>query len=313
MKRLLSLTGRFLALVVLYVALWIVGTRLFPVTVPGPKDPAQAARAVLGLLVCGVVDTALLALWASRTRLTGWRRWAALSAAFYGTKTFSSQLEALWFMPNVTGSMAPSLFAMTLPLALLFPLAVVTAFGRKGPEDGPAWQAPAVPVRRALLDWAALSALVYPALFFLAGYFIAFRSPALRAFYGGYQGEGFFGHFAAVFAADPSVGPFEAFRGLLWIALMLPLFRTSRGRWWVDAILVGAFLALVQNDVHLLPNGFMTAEIRLYHFLETASSNFVWGLAMVFMLRGRHEGSARRQAARAPAPGGGAVETPARA
>lgn len=158
-----------------------------------------------------------------------------------------------------------------------------------------------MPLGWAIADWATLSAVVYPALFWSAGYFVAFRSPAVREFYGGLLGDGFFGHLWGVFSKDPSVVPFEALRGLLWILLVLPLFRTSQGRWWTDALLVGATLALVQNDVHLLPNPLMAPEVRLYHFVETASSNFVWGFLLVALLRGWRERGARTARPSAPA------------
>lgn len=292
MIRALSLAGRGAALVVLYVVLFSAGTALFPVDVP--SDGVDPAAALLGVLGGAVLDTALLGAWAARTRLRGLRRWAALSLAFYGVKTLSSQLEALWFMPNVTAGMAPALFGMTLPLALLFPAAVAWAFGRRGPAEAPVWRAPAIPLSRAILGWTVLSAVVYPALFWSAGYFVAFQSPAVREFYGGLRGDGFFAHLGAVFAADPLVVPFEALRGLLWILFVLPLLRTSAGRWWVDALLVGLTLALVQNDVHLIPNPLMSPEIRLYHFVETASSNLVWGLAIGWVLRGPVSGGRAR-------------------
>ena len=306
-KRILAVGWRAVALVVLYLVLFVAGTTLFPVNAGAPPDPAAATATLLGLLACAVIDTVLLGLWAARTRLRGWRRWAALAVAFYGVKTFSSQLESLWFMPNVTASMGPALFAMTMPLCLVFPAAVVAAFGARGPAEAPAWRAPALPWGRRLLDWTVLSAVVYPALFWGAGYFIAFRSPAVREFYGGLRGEGFLGHLAGVVAADPWVVPFECLRGLLWILLLLPLFRTSRGRWWTDALLAGATLALVQNDLHLLPNPLMSPEIRLFHFVETSSSNFVWGLLMVGLLRGW------RERGRLAAGAGGGLPRPLRA
>jgi hypothetical protein len=289
MKTVFHVTWRGGALVLLYVVLFLAGTALFPVSAGQAPSPEEAAWSMEGILACAVIDTALLAAWVSRTRLRGWRRWLATAAAFYGVKTFTSQLEALWFMPNVTAGMAPSLLAMTLPLCLLFPLAVIAAFGIRGPVEGPAWRAPAVSRARAVLDWAVLSVLVYPALFWAAGYFVAHRNPAVREFYGGLQGDGFLSHLTGVFAADPTVVPFEAFRGFLWILMILPFLRTSAGRWWVDALLTGLFLALVQNDVHLIPNPLMSAEVRMVHLVETATSNFVWGLAIVWVLRGRHE------------------------
>ncbi len=286
MNAVFRIAWRGALLLPLYLVLFMLGTALFPVPIGASPPQEEAGRALVGLLACAAIDTALLGAWVSRTRLRGWRRWLAVAAAFYGVKTFSSQLEAFWFMPNVTAGMGPSLLAMTLPLCLLFPIAVIAAFGARGGVEGPAWHAPAVPRWRTVVDWTVLSVLVYPALFWGAGYFVAYQSAEVRAFYGGFQGDGFFCHLAGVFAADPWVVPFEAARGLLWIAMMAPLIRTSGGRRRVDAVLVGLFLALVQNDVHLLPNPLMAPEVRWAHLMETASSNFLWGLVMTWVLHG---------------------------
>jgi hypothetical protein len=279
----------FCGLCLAYVALFALGTTLFPLKLEPSADPNQAGAALGGLFACALIDTSLLILWASRTRLRGFRRAAALTVALYGVKTFTSQLEALWFMPNVTGPMAPALFGMTLPLALLYPALVAKAFGSKAQPEEPVWRKPAASRGALALAWSVLSIFVYPTLFFTAGYFIAFQSAAVREFYGGALGDSFFSHMAGLLRTAPSIFPFEAFRGFLWILMMLPLIRTSTRAWLSDAVLTGAFLALVQNDVHLIPNPLMAPEIRLYHFIETASSNFVWGFLIVFGLRGWFE------------------------
>lgn len=277
--------GLGLGLVLLYVLLFATGAAHFS---PVDGDPESGGRALLAMFACGVIDTVILGALAARTRLRGLARWAALSWAFYGTKTLTSQIEALWFMPNVSGDMAPALFAMTLPLGLIFPLAVAAAWGGRGPVEGPAWRAPPVSAARSVLDVALLSIIVYPALFWSAGYFVAFRSAALRDFYGGTLGDSFASHMWGVLTQSPAVLAFEAFRGALWISFVLPLLRSSAGRWTGDALRVALLFAFVQNDVHLIPNPLMSPEIRLYHFLETASSNFVWGLVLTWVLVGRH-------------------------
>jgi hypothetical protein len=40
----------------------------------------------------------------------------------------------------------------------------------------------------------------------------------------------------------------------------------------------------VENDVHLLPNPLMPAAVRQMHFIETASSNFLYGLLTAWLL-----------------------------
>jgi hypothetical protein len=97
-------------------------------------------------------------------------------------------------------------------------------------------------------------------------------------------------HMARTLSQDPWLYPFEALRGLLWVALAVPVIRTTRGRAWEAGLLTALLFGLVMNDVHLLPNPLMPAPVRAIHFVETASSNFIWGWAIVWPLH-------RRQAA----------------
>lgn len=126
--------------------------------------------------------------------------------------------------------------------------------------------------------------VVYPALFFAAGWFIAFQSSEVRAFYGGAHGGDVFSHYAWVFRYNPFVYPLEIIRSVLWIAAALPLLRTTRRPWWVGTLHVALWFSLVQNDVHLLPNPLMAPTIQLYHFVETSSSNFIWAWCIGWVL-----------------------------
>lgn len=51
-----------------------------------------------------------------------------------------------------------------------------------------------------------------------------------------------------------------------------------RGRPWSAILLLALVLALVENDTHLIPNPLMPTVVRQVHFVETASSNFIFGL-----------------------------------
>jgi hypothetical protein len=88
----------------------------------------------------------------------------------------------------------------------------------------------------------------------------------------------------AVIFSNPLTYPFEVMRGLLWVLFALPVLATTRGRWWVGPLLAALAFALIQNDVHLIPNPLMPPMVRLAHFIETASSNFIWAWAIGFLL-----------------------------
>lgn len=298
MKRALVNVGRWLLLSLAHVVLFTVGSQVFRPVVPGPAlDASQQSAALVGLVAMGLVDSALVLAVVRNSRLRGWRLMVLIAGVFWFVKTLTSLIEAEYFMPNVSGPMLPSLLLMTLPLSVgLAPLAVWLGGRAKASDlDGAPGFAP-LPMSAAEAWWktALLSAVVYPVLFFAAGWFIAFRSEELRTFYGGAHGDTLFAHYAYVFGHDPFLFPLEVLRGALWVAAAVLLLRSTRGPWWLGTLLVALWFALVQNDVHFIPNPLMTPDIRLHHFVETASSNFVFAWCIGWLLHRSHA-PARRQ------------------
>jgi hypothetical protein len=47
---------------------------------------------------------------------------------------------------------------------------------------------------------------------------------------------------------------------------------------------VGLLFALPMNMVHVLPSPLMAPSVRLSHFIETATSNFIFGLVVTGLL-----------------------------
>ena len=129
----------------------------------------------------------------------------------------------------------------------------------------------------------------YLLLYWLAGYFIAWQNPVLRAFYG-QPGPAlpFFEHTLNTIR-NSRLFLLQILRALLYILCMVPVIRGSKLGPWRTALLVGAYLSLPQNIALILENPLMpSAVVRLTHLIETPSSNFVWGLFMVWLLHRKH-------------------------
>jgi hypothetical protein len=75
---------------------------------------------------------------------------------------------------------------------------------------------------------------------------------------------------------------------MLWVALALPVIRMLKGRWPETAIALGLLFAVVMNAQLLLPNPYMPEPVRMAHLLETASSNFIFGVLIGWLLTQRH-------------------------
>ena len=131
----------------------------------------------------------------------------------------------------------------------------------------------------------AVLALVYVVLYWGAGYFIAWQNPELRAFYG-QPGEPlpFLAHTFDTLRRDPMLFPLQMVRGLLWVLCALPIIFSSRTNPWWTALLVGLLFS-VSNLGQIIANPLMpVASVRLSHLIETATSTFMFGTLVVWLL-----------------------------
>ena len=121
-------------------------------------------------------------------------------------------------------------------------------------------------------------------LYFSFGYFIAWRNPAVREYYGGTDPGGLLAQMRSVVRDTPWLVPFQIFRGLCWAAIALPMVRMLKGDWRETALAIGVTFALLGNVQLLLPNPYMPEPVRMAHLLETASSNFLFGLLVGWLM-----------------------------
>jgi hypothetical protein len=73
-------------------------------------------------------------------------------------------------------------------------------------------------------------------------------------------------------------------RALCWVALALPVIRMLKGKWPETALSLGLLFAVVMNAPLLLPNPYMPEAVRMAHLVETASSNFIFGVFIGWLL-----------------------------
>ena len=82
----------------------------------------------------------------------------------------------------------------------------------------------------------------------------------------------------------------------VWALFALPIIRMTRGSRWQVAAVVGLLFALPMNMVHVLPSPLMAPSVRLSHFIETATSNFMFGLVVTGLLLWHPQRAARPMA-----------------
>jgi hypothetical protein len=131
-------------------------------------------------------------------------------------------------------------------------------------------------------------AVLYVILYFTFGYFIAWRHPGVAEYYGGVDPGSFLAQMRIVLRNTPRLVPFQIVRALCWVALALPVIRMMKGKWPETALSLGLLFSVVMNAPLLLPNPYMPEPVRMAHLVETASSNFIFGVFVGWLLTQHH-------------------------
>lgn len=281
---------RFLAVALVYFICFAVVSGALLSTPQNQPSPAEAATALAALLAVSVINAAVWTWVVIRSRWSGWKLILTIFFVFYGVGTLMPQIETAYFVTNLPPGMLTRLFIAGLIMAAVFsPLAVLILGRARRRINGTSGLT--MPVSA----WAiklSLIAVVYVVIYFTFGYFIAWKNPAVREYYGGTDPGNFIGQMTNVIRTDPLLLLLQFARGLLWAAIAVPVIRMMKGDWW-EAGLAVALLFAMTSSLLLLPNPLMPADVRMAHLLETSTSNFLFGWLVVLILRGTRSSKER--------------------
>lgn len=260
---------------------------------PAPP-PASFLGLVFGILL---LQTIALAYPVVRSRWGGWRLVGTVALLYFGTVTFMSQIESLIYLGNkMPSGMLSGLFAMGLVTSVVFAPILVLVLGRWRPEaqeaNRPDPPQPSWSPLRPWLSRALVGGVVFLALYYLFGYFVAWQNPLVREYYGGTDPGSFSAQLLSIAQGAPRMFPIQFIRGLLWVALGLLVVRLMRGRWW-EAALATALLFAVPCLYLLLPNPMMPEPVRMAHLVETTPYQFLFGGFVAWLFRPRAMGVER--------------------
>ncbi|MBE0696663.1 MAG: hypothetical protein IH586_07050 [Anaerolineaceae bacterium] len=251
-----------------------------PGPIPSPLDI---------LLVCAVQALVIMIILLS-ARWHGWKLALAGGFAYYGVTTFMAEIEAWYFLADLTlpPGLLPRMFLAGLAPAFIFiPMAVLVLWKVRR-TNLEAVEESHLPAKQ----WAwklALLAPIYLLLYFGAGYFIAWQNPEVRSFYHGTNPANFLLALGENWQNDPGLFIFQAARSWAWVLFALPVLRMTRGSAWYKAFVVGLLLGVPMNIGHILANPLIpAASVRFSHMIETSSSTFLFGMAITWLLHRRH-------------------------
>jgi hypothetical protein len=273
--------------IILFVCLAVAGGVVGVADSSQTSEPASASLSRL-VAVC-LLQTVVLAYLILRSRWTGWRLVATVFFIFYGVATFMGQIESAVFLTRLPPGVLPRLFLMGALIAAPFSVLSVFLLGKS--KSVAVDLQPGTRLVMPAGEWAwklGVIAVAYVILYFTFGYFIAWRNPAVREYYGGIDEGGFVGQIGRVLRDTPWLIPFQIVRAMFWVALAVPVIRMLKGQRLETALAIGLLFAVVMNAQLLLPNPYMPEPVRMAHLVETASSNFVFGVFIGWLLTKRH-------------------------
>jgi hypothetical protein len=250
------------------------------------RDAATLFSALL--LMCGCVAL-VVSFIVRRARASGWPLAAVLSLATFGSMTFLYYIEAVVFLrPRMSQGNLNGMLAMGIVFSVLLGPLAVWILGRA--RRSSVVVAQAIAAAPSSTTWRlATIGVIYVALYFTFGYFVAWQNPALRRYYGGTDPGSFLASVGQNWVNNSWIFPLQFARGILWVLFLLPLIRRF-GRSRLETGLAMALFCAVWCLQLLFPNPYMPASIRWSHLIETLGSNLIFGFVVGWLMS---EGAAR--------------------
>jgi hypothetical protein len=276
----------WLGLSILMMVFWIIGlysgNLIFPSDLMEMEAETNTGGEWLFFLVC-ITNTWIILYFIYNSRYKGWSLTGIVFIVGFAIQFFMSQIETIWFNDSLKLSMNGIWAIITggAVLHLLFsPTAVwLTGNFKQSRENDKKHFIfdPLTTIKKTIL----LSVLVWPLIYFLAGYFIAWQFPEVRMFY---TGTTDLTSFYSIMKENVISGLFffSILRGVIWVLIALLVLHGTLGSPLKKGILLGLLFAILGSSGLLIPNPIMPFMVRMAHLVETAPSSFLWGFIIAW-------------------------------
>jgi hypothetical protein len=278
-----------LSSVALYIT-WIISMTISEGIIPsGLKTPeaAETLSAALLFAVC-IFHVMVLYIMMCSSRWYGIKMILMVFFLIYIIQFFLSIIEAIWFNDSLDMPVSGHRYILLsgFIMAALFSPLFVWISGKMKPGKAitiPKINWNEIVSTKSLIKILILTVIIYPVIYNLAGYFIAWQFEAVRVFY---TDSSVIEPFTTMFLTNIKSGLyfFQIPRGLIWVLLAIPVYYSIEGSYMRKGVIIGLLFATLMNAQHILPNPYFPREVSFAHFIETFLSNFVWGYSIAWLL-----------------------------
>jgi len=276
----------WILLSVLMMIYWIVGLMIGGAIFPGSLEGAssESGKGELMLLIICLLNSATILYFIYNARIKGWKLMGAIFIILFGLQYFLSQIETFWFND-----------ALKMSTKLIWTVVIGGAIGNLLFAMSATWISGGFKKEQEIQlqlngDQSAfirtisiLSIVIWPVVYFMAGYLIAWQFSDVRQYYTGTpEMESFYEIMKGNFTSGLYF--FQIFRGLIWIGIGYLVLVSIQGTTFHKAIILGLLFSVISSSQLLLPNPIMPDMVRIPHLIETSTSNFLWGFIVAWSL-----------------------------
>ena len=289
MKIVLKKTLIWAALSILMLIFWVIGlmigNAIFPSHLMESSGDSGGNGELMLLFTCAL-NTAAVLYFIYSSNIKGWKLVGSLFLVIFGIQYFMSQIETLWFNDSLNMEISLILTIVTggFIMAVLFALSATWITGKFGKLDAATTAWPKIRLSLIWKEVLLLVVILWPAVYFLAGYYIAWQFEEIRLYY---SGSVVMESLMVMMKANIVSGLyfFQILRGLLWVLIALLVISTTKGSWLHRGLVLGLLLSFLGSSQLLLPNPIMPEMVRMGHLIETSTSSFIWGFILAWFLR----------------------------
>jgi hypothetical protein len=259
------------------------GIQLFPSDIM--DEAMKSETSLLTFFLTCLLNAGAILYFVRYSTLKGWKLTGVIFLLGFGLMYFMSQIETLWFNDSVQFPIMGIYGIVTggAFMFVLFALATTWITGNFKRSENKEISSNTIDFallwKRILL----ISVVIWPLLYFSAGYFIAWQFEAIRFYYtGSVVKESYLFMFADYL--DSNLYLFQIFRGLLWVLLSMLVLKFMRGTIVQKGIALTMLLVFLCCIQLMLENPFMPQAVRMGHLLETSTENAILAIIMVWVL-----------------------------
>ncbi len=272
---------KFFAVYIIYSLVFILANGVMPYSQAFMEARSRSAAGPLDLLYVAVSClwfSAAICYTVSHTKWKGPKLVLSVIAIICLVHPVLTQIETLFFGSAFAviskSDILMIILAGMLPLLAAVPLAVNMWSKGKSCETVSVFSGHV----KELVISITMIGFVYMILYFVFGYFVAWRSEAVQIFYSGtLQDIGFLAKLRQNWRENPAIYPFQYMRGILFGVAALLLLNMGWSR-RIEYIINICLIYLCTAIVLIIPNFLFPDAVRWAHFMEMFLSMLIFGV-----------------------------------